>query len=236
VTNTESWDRIATGKTPGPPSDTVSYGPDGPTEDELRLLGSVDGKRIVDLGCGAGQAAVALARKGATVIAIDASARMLDQARSLAERAETRVEWHQGDLAELAFLRAESIDIVFSVYAMGEVEDLNRLLRQAHRVLRNRGAFVFSYEHPIALCVGREPPAAPSTPIHTVVRQSYFTEEPVTVERDGEQIEVYVRSVTSVFHALTRTGFRVEVIAEPRPAPDALVPRTIVWRARKEGI
>jgi hypothetical protein len=42
--------------------------------------------------------------------------------------------------------------------------------------------------------------------------------------------------VSDVFQALTRAGFRVELIVEPLPSPDALVPHTIVWRARKEGV
>jgi ubiquinone/menaquinone biosynthesis C-methylase UbiE len=236
VTNIESWDRIATRDAAEAPVDVVWYGPEGPTEDELRLLGDVAGKRVLDLGCGGGQAAVVIARKGATTIGVDASVRMLERARQLAARAEARVEWHHGDLADLAFLRAESIDLAVSVYALGEVADLSRALRQVHRVLKNRAAFVFSYEHPMGLCVGREPPTSPSTPIHPVIRQSYFTEHPITVDRDGEPIQLHVRAVSDVFHKLTRAGFRVELIAEPRPAPDALFPRTIVWRARKEGI
>jgi SAM-dependent methyltransferase len=237
VTNTERWDRIASQRTGSPPTDIVYYGPEGPTEDDVRLLGDVRGKRILDLGCGDGQAAVALALRGATAIAVDASVRMLDRARTLGEQAAVRVEWHQGDVADLAFLRAESIDIVFSAYSLGEVGDLHRVFRQVHRVLKNRGAFVFSYEHPISLCVGREPPETPSTPISRVVRKSYFTDEPVTVERDGQPIRLHVRTVSEVFYALTRGGFRVEVLAEPRPpGADALVPHTIVWRGRKEGL
>jgi ubiquinone/menaquinone biosynthesis C-methylase UbiE len=237
VTNTESWDRIAAQRMGSTPSEVVRYGPEGPTEDDLRLIGDVSGKRVLDLGCGDGQAAVAFARKGATSIAVDASVRMLDRARTLAENAAVRVEWHQGDVADLAFLRAESVDIVFSAYSLGEVGDLHRVFRQVHRVLKNRGAFVFSYEHPIGLCVGREPPDTPSTPISRVVRMSYFTDEPVTLEREGQPIRVYVRPASEVFHALSRGGFRVEVLAEPRPSgADALVPRTIIWRGRKEGL
>jgi ubiquinone/menaquinone biosynthesis C-methylase UbiE len=237
VTNTESWDRIAAQRMGSTPSEVVQYGPEGPTEDDLRLIGDVSGKRVLDLGCGDGQAAVAFARKGATSIAVDASVRMLDRARTLAESAAVRVEWHHGDVADLAFLRAESVDIVFSAYSLGEVGDLHRVFRQVHRVLKNRGAFVFSYEHPIGLCVGREPPDTPSTPISRVVRMSYFTDEPVTLEREGQPIRVYVRPASDVFHALSRGGFRVEVLAEPRPSgADALVPRTIIWRGRKEGL
>jgi ubiquinone/menaquinone biosynthesis C-methylase UbiE len=236
VTNTGSWDRVAARATSDPAVDVVRYGAEGPTEDELRLLGDVRGKRVLDLGCGVGQAAIALARQGASVIAVDASARMLDRAKTLAERHEARVEWHEGDLADLAFLRADSIDLAFSAFAVGEVEGLGRLLRQVNRVLRNRAPFVFSHEHPMALCVGREPPETPTTPIHTVVVTSYFGDEPVMVERDGEPVLLYHRSIGEVFTELNRASFRVEVIVEPRPDSEALVPNTIVWRARKEGI
>ena len=236
VTNTESWDLIATRSGADSPTDVVWYGPDGPTEEEMRLLGDVAGKRVLDLGCGTGQASIVFAMRGATVIAVDASERMLGRGRQLAERNDTRVEWHHGDLADLAFLRAESVDLAVSFYALGEVSDLSRVLRQVHRVLRNRAPFVFSYEHPVGLCVGREPPTTPSTPIHPVVNLSYFTEDPITVEQDGEPIQLHVRTVSSVFQMLTRAGFRVESLAEPGPVAGALVPRTIVWRARKEGI
>jgi SAM-dependent methyltransferase len=237
MSNTESWDRIASQRADSPTTDNIQYGPEGPTEDDLRILGDVAGKRVLDLGCGDGRAAVAFALRGATTIAVDASVRMLDRARTLAESAAVRVEWHQGDVADLAFLRAESIDLVFSAYSLGEVGDLHRVLRQVHRVLKNRGAFVFSYEHPIGLCVGREPPDTPSTPINRVVRTSYFTDDLVTVERNGEPIRLHVRTISEVFHALSRGGFRVDVLAEPRPpGADALVPHTIIWRGRKEGL
>jgi len=42
---------------------------------------------------------------------------MIARARRLAEQEDVRVEWHQGDLADLAFLRAESIDLAFSAFA-----------------------------------------------------------------------------------------------------------------------
>ena len=43
-----------------------------PTDQELRLLGDLRGKRVLDLGCGTGAAAVTFAREGAIVIALDA--------------------------------------------------------------------------------------------------------------------------------------------------------------------
>ena len=69
---------------------------------------------------------------------------------------EVRVEWHASDVADLAFLRADSIDLALAAGLLAEVDDVDRLFRQVHRVLRAGGAFVFSYDHPMALAVGRD--------------------------------------------------------------------------------
>ena len=231
MSNTESWDRIAARTHTDPPTDVVRYGPDGPTEDDLRLIGDVAGKRVLDLGTGAGQTAITLAKKGAVAIGVDASLAQLERARRGAAREEVRIEWHQGDLADLAFLRADSVDLAFSAFAIAEVEDLDRLFRQVHRVLRAHCVFVFSYEHPLSLCIG---PAGAEAGQPTVV-EPYFSERSIQIERDGEPIVVYQRTVGDVFAALGRAGFRIEAIIEPRPKQGP-VPTTIVWRARKEGV
>ena len=193
---------------------------------ELRLLGDVHGKRVLDLGSGNGAAAITFGQHGAIVIALDGSDARLADARARAEQAEVKVEWRKGDLADLAFLRAESIDVAFSANAIAEVDDAARLFRQVQRVLKPNGPFVFSYEHPMALCIGAS----------GMVERSYFEAGPVTVERDGESVRVHARTVSDVFTELGRAGFRVDTILEPRPdAPGAKVPSTIVWRARKEG-
>jgi SAM-dependent methyltransferase len=231
VSNTESWDRIAARTRPDPPTDVISYGPDGPTEDDLRLIGDVAGKRVLDLGTGTGQTAVAFAKRGAVTIGVDASLGQLERARGLAGREELRIEWHHGDLADLAFLRADSVDLAFSAFAIAEVEDLDRLFRQVHRVLRSNSVFVFSYEHPLSLCIGQ---VTRDMDLPTIV-EPYFSGRSIEIEREGEPIVVYQRTVGDVFAALGRAGFRIEAIVEPRPEQGP-VPTTIVWRARKEGV
>jgi SAM-dependent methyltransferase len=240
VTNTTAWDRLASISEAAPRVDSVGYGPEMPSERELRLLGDVKGKRVLDLGCGSGQASIALARQGAHAIALDASARQLARARELAEAEEVRVEWHRSDLADLAFLRADSIDVAFSSHALAEVEDLDRVLRQVHRVLLPGGAFVFSYEHPVALCTGRDAEGEGTLPLGNLeVRRSYFDRAPLTVERDGETITLFSRTVGDVFAAAGRAGFRIDVLLEPAPLrsadPGPSIPTSIIWRARKSG-
>jgi SAM-dependent methyltransferase len=199
---------------------------DGPTEHELRLLGDLRGKRVLDLGCGTGRAAIAFAHQGAIVIALDTNDARLAAARARAEQAEVKVEWRTGDLADLAFLRAESIDAAFASSSVAEVDDAARLFRQVQRVLKPNGAFVFSYAHPMSLCVDAT----------GVVTRSYFDPGPIDLERDGDSVRVHVRDIGEVFTELGRAGFRVDTIVEPKPStPGARIPDTIVWRARKEG-
>ncbi|MEX2100714.1 MAG: class I SAM-dependent methyltransferase [Acidimicrobiia bacterium] len=198
----------------------------GPTERELRLIGPIAGKRVLDLGCGTGPAAINFAKQGAVVIAVDGSRAKLEEAHRRAEAEETKVEFREGDLADLAFLRADSIDVAFSGGAIAVVDDLARVFRQVQRVLRPHAAFVFSYDHPFALGVGPD----------GMVRHSYFDPGPVTVDRDGEQIQLFTRSISEIFTELGRAGFRVDTIVEPRPARyDDKLPSEIIWRARKEG-
>lgn len=200
-------------------------------EVELRLLGDVKGKRVLELGCGTARYSIGFAKQGATAIGIDASSDALGVARYLCEREEARVELRQGDPADLAFLRAESIDAAFSSHALARVEDLDRLFRQVHRVLRAGAPLVFSIPHPVSRVVGPEPGGPP------VVRRSYFDRAPVEVRTNGTSSLEYQHTVSDVHGGLTRAGYRVDAMVEPEPGEGAgaLLPTTIVVRARKEG-
>jgi SAM-dependent methyltransferase len=241
MTNIESWDRVAARRGEASGADVVQYGPDLPTETELRLCGDLSGRRVLDLGCGAGENAITMARSGAHVIALDVSPAQLALGRRLADAAEVRVEWHKSDAADLAFLRADSIDLALATGVLHEIEDLDRVLRQVHRVLRPGSAFVFSHDHPMRLAIGREGGTVPGVlPLGRLeVRRSYFDSAPVVATRDEEPIQLWPRTIADVFSALHRAGYRVDVLLEPEPVqssdPGPSSPTTVIWRARKEG-
>lgn len=241
MTNIESWDRVAARRGDATVADVVQFGPDLPSEAELRLCGDLTGRRVLDLGCGAGENAIAMARQGAHVIALDVSPAQLALGRRLADTAEVRVEWHRSDAADLAFLRADSIDLALATGVVHEIDDFDRLLRQVHRVLRPGSAFVFSHDHPMRLAVARDAGSAGALPLGRLeVRRSYFDPSPIVTTRDGEEIQVWPRTLADVFSALHRAGYRVDVLLEPEPVrssdPGPATPTSVIWRARKEGL
>jgi len=199
-----------------------------------RLLGDVERKRVLELGCGDGSRAVDLARRGANVIAVDPSTEAGLATRKRAETAEVRIELRTGDLADLAFLRGDSVDVAFAEGSLASLADLGRVLRQVQRVLRAGAWFAFSLPHPVAACVASEPEPDGSLPLaRTYVERSYFDDD----VPHGDA--VHRHRIADVFALLGRVGFRVDTILEPEPPATArgraLLPDTVIWRARKVG-
>jgi len=241
--NAAAWDRHSAGYQKGArlSTDVAHYGPDIGTEADFRLLGNLEGKRVLELGCGGAQCSIAFAKQGAHAIGVDFSAEQLAFAKRLCDREGVKVELHHGDLADLAFVRADGIDAVFSAYAFGFVEDLNRVFRQVHRVLKTEAPLVFSVPHPAYDMIDDES----DEPL--LVRRSYFEHEPIDYELDGIHFTDYHHTVSDLFTGLTRANFRVDTVLEPEPdskgphswfwrEPFRSVPRTLIIRARKEGI
>ena len=143
-----AWNRTSAGyqRLHQIPTDAAHYGPWAPDESELRLLGDVRGKRILEIGCGGGQCSIAFARQGAIAVGIDLSDEQLAFASQLAQSAlapgvandDALVPptFLQGDASDLGRFTDGSFDLVFSAYALHYVPHIEACLAEVSRVLR----------------------------------------------------------------------------------------------------
>jgi len=113
-----------------------------------RLLGDVEGERVLEIACGNGLFARRLAKMGATVVATDTSQAMLERARAHPCHG---IEYRSLDAArpeELAELGAGRFDALVCNMALMDMAEIGPLARAARSLLTPTGRLVFSTTHP----------------------------------------------------------------------------------------
>lgn len=134
-TASETWARLTSDAPVSKIRQTVRAGRDRMRATLLAHLPlSLHGRRVLDAGCGAGQMAMELARRGAEVVAVDISASLLDVARARTpDDVAHRIEYRAGDMLgeELGlFDHIVAMDSLIH-YAPGDV--VGALTNLAHR-------------------------------------------------------------------------------------------------------
>lgn len=173
----------------------------------LSLLPPVEGKRVLDAGCGPGVYAQWLVGQGAQVVGFDVSPTMVALAR---ERLPPSAEIHEADLQQpLDFLKKDSFDVVLSALALDYIEDWSQPLGEFWRVLRGGGLFVFSIGHPMG-----------DYDRHKETAHYFSIELMEEVWRGfgGEDVVPFFRRpLSAVLNPLMEAGFALERILEPQP-------------------
>ncbi len=120
----------------------------------VRAIDPQPGERILDIAAGTGTSSAAIAKSGATVIAFDFSAGMIDEGR----KRHPDLEFVQGDAQQLPF-GDDEFDAVTISFGLRNVEDPKLALSEMYRVLKPGGRLV--------ICEFSRPPV-------TLIRKGYF--------------------------------------------------------------
>jgi SAM-dependent methyltransferase len=207
--------------------DRFVWCPEGLDEAEARLLGSdLAGKRVLEVGAGAAQCSRWLAGQGAHAVASDLSFGQLAHALRIdagakagaaaaaagATAGSADVPLVQADATRLPFADA-SFDIVCSAYgAVPFVADSAAVMREAARVLKPGGRWVFSVSHPIRWSFPDDPGEHGLT-----ARDSYFDRRPY-VEFDERGLATYAehhRTLGDRVREIVAAGLRIVDVVEP---------------------
>src|SRR5699024_8626678 len=106
------------------------------------LMPRLEGKSVLDLGCGDGHFSKYCIENGAkNVIGVDISNNMIERAKKLNQS--DNVEFMCLPMEDLA-LTTETFDLVISSLSIHYVEDYSAMIHKIHSLLKNNGEFIFS--------------------------------------------------------------------------------------------
>lgn len=215
----EHWETIAT----GPGKEHILF-------PAIRsLLPELDGKRILDAGCGDGLYTRWLAEAGGNVLGIDISGEMIDVAR---ERHGDVASFEQADLTDEIPAENEAFDLVVCQHVISHLPKLDAPLAEFSRVLRPGGQFVLSTHHPFHDFLVARDKETPETykaldqDLDPLVR----TEQDPPAYHDRERYQIYWggdeegepgtyvrRPLSSLLQPIIDAGFALEEVREPTP-------------------
>ena len=116
----------------------------------LQFVGDVDGKHILDLGCGNGHFAHEFSQRGADVVAVDSSPTFIAQGKERYPHLDLRVL----NAAALEGIPAAAFDTIVMVMVLVNISERKQfedIFRECKRVLKTGGELIISTVHPLAM-------------------------------------------------------------------------------------
>lgn len=113
----------------------------------LDFLGDVRGQRVLDAGSGQGYLARLLARRGASVVAVENARRFHELALAYQRREPLPIEHRHASISSMPFLEDASVDAAVANYVLIDVPDYEGAVREIARVLKPGGRFVYTVMH-----------------------------------------------------------------------------------------
>lgn len=185
------------------------------------LFPDIQGKSVLDLGCGYGWHCKYAVQAGAeSVLGIDSSRKMLD--RALARNFDEKIAYELCSLEEYAY-PDDSFDLVISNLVLHYIEDLEKIYQNVYRTLRRGGCFLFNIEHP-AFTAGVNEDWIYDKDGNIVCWpiDHYYDAGKRETNFLGQKVIKQHHTLTQILNTLLQCGFCIEAIEEAVP-PESMM-------------
>ncbi|MCM2998007.1 class I SAM-dependent methyltransferase [Paenibacillus cellulositrophicus] len=182
------------------------------------LLPDLQGKSVLDLGCGFGwHCRYAREQHAAEVVGVDISANMLESARE--QTYDPAITYLQAPIEDIDFPDGH-FDVVLSSLAFHYVQSFDAVCQKVHSCLKQGGTFVFSVEHPIFTSRPEQEWIMDDQgrPLYWPV--DHYQDEGVrNTAFLTDHVIKYHRTLSTYINDIIRTGFAITAVREPLPDP-----------------
>ncbi len=194
-----------------------------------KLLPDLNGKSVLDLGCGYGHNCIDFVNRGAArVVGIDISEKMLSVAKE--ESAHSKIEYLNMSMTDISKFN-EKFDFLYSSLAFHYVKDFDAFAKDMYSVLSEGGQLLFSQEHPIITSTvdgaGHFNKNENGEKVsYTFSNYNQLGERKIHWYVDG--VIKYHRTFSNIINALAKAGFVIKEVCEPIPE-ERVIKKVPAW-------
>lgn len=185
------------------------------------LFPDLNGKSVLDLGCGYGWHCKYAVECGANqVLGIDLSEKMIQESNE--KNADPKITYRVCGLDEYDY-PADSYDCVISNLVLHYIADIDSILRKIYSTLKSDGVFLLNIEHPVFTAGVNQDWIYESDgkPQYWPVDDYFYPGERVT-RFLGKTVIKQHHTLTQILMGLISAGFRLEVVEEAMPSADSM--------------
>lgn len=185
------------------------------------LFPNLEGKSVLDMGCGYGWHYRYCVEKGASkVLGIDASVKMINEARE--RNSDNAIEYRVCSIQDYSFPENEW-DFVISNLGLHYVENLEDIFKKVFRALKPEGIFLFNIEHPVFTAgINQEwIYEASGQPKYWPIDNYYFSGARET-HFLGLSVTKYHHTLTEILMGLINNHFNLDAVVEAQPPQSML--------------
>lgn len=185
------------------------------------LFPELQGKKVLDLGCGYGWHCRYAAQMGASqILGIDSSEKMI--AKAAADNSDVQIRYEVCSIEEYDYPE-NFYDLVVSNLVLHYLEDLDSVYQNVYRTLKSGGCFLFNIEHPTFTAGVNEDWIYDENgnPQYWAIDNYYYPGERET-KFLGKQVVKQHHTLTQILNPLIKCGFQMEAIEEAMPPADMM--------------
>ncbi len=185
------------------------------------LFPELQGKKVLDLGCGYGWHCRYAAQMGASeILGIDSSEKMI--AKAAADNSDVQIRYEVCSIEEYNYPE-NFYDLVVSNLVLHYLEDLDSVYQNVYRTLKSGGCFLFNIEHPTFTAGVNEDWIYDENgnPQYWAIDNYYYPGKRET-KFLGKQVVKQHHTLTQILNPLIKCGFQMEAIEEAMPPADMM--------------
>ena len=185
------------------------------------LFPELQGKKVLDLGCGYGWHCRYAAQMGASqILGIDSSEKMI--AKAAADNSDVQIRYEVCSIEEYDY-PDDFYDLVVSNLVLHYLEDLDSVYQNVYRTLKSGGCFLFNIEHPTFTAGVNEDWIYDENgnPQYWAIDNYYYPGKRET-KFLGKQVVKQHHTLTQILNPLIKCGFQMEAIEEAMPPADMM--------------